>query len=170
MKIIDMPTTWPSSTCSKQVNSLSPNSEFQIGSQNIFQENHLGFNVRPFESGMDLLNHLEDIYLRMINNGYLCNVTLDTKNSSNTILKFSRTNSKNEKNAHTDLARVAINHRVYCFHIEAKQFVLTEDVFVEENSFTVVLKSFLKIARWPDGANLVCALHSLLMKLLNHGA
>jgi hypothetical protein len=170
MNITDIPSKLTSSTRTELCDPLSINFEFKLENQKTCDENHSTSIKRTTECGMDVLNHLEDLYLRMINNGYVFNLMFDNTNSGSAIIKFSKALTRKVENFNSDIERIAADYTTYGFYSGVKQFRFSDNIFSDEYSFTIVFKSFSKIAQWPNGENLVCALRDLLMKVSHHDA
>ena len=169
IKTIERQGKFSSSTFYGACETLPLDFDFQVENKRVCDKNLPLLKLINAECAMDALNHIEDIFIRLLNNGYACEIIFDTLTSGSVNLKFSKAFFKKEKDIFSVLLWIASNYGTYEFHSDKRQLCFADDIFSNVNSLTIVLTPFSKIAQWPDGENMVCALRDLMKKVSHHG-
>jgi len=123
----------------------------------------------PVNQGVDenpheVLSRLEDIFLRLIGHGFICNVHQNESGTNSVILKI--TKPQGEEGA--DLLRmlsIALDEQSYCWRCDGRNYCFTDGVHCVDENCAISFLPMDRVRLWPDGETLACVLRDMCMRL-----
>lgn len=124
----------------------------------------------PVNQGVDenpheVLSRLEDIFLRLIGHGFICDVHQNESGTDSVTLKI--TKPQGEEGA--DLLRmhsIALDEQSYCWQCDGRNYCFTDGIHCVDEINEISFLPMDSVRLWPDGETLACMLRDMCMRLL----
>jgi len=124
----------------------------------------------PVNQGVDenpheVLNRLEDVFLRLIGHGLISNGHQNESGNDSVILKIAK--PQGEEGA--DLLRMlsfALDGQSYCWRCDGCNYCFANGIHCVDESNEISFLPMDRVRLWPDGETLACMLRDMCMRLL----
>ncbi len=114
---------------------------------------------------LEVLNRIEDIFLRLIKSRHQCKVTLASAADKSSLLEMSESARQKNSAGDSDLYGRVTDRDSYRWWSDRRQYSFVDVIYFEANTVHIVLTSFKKIACWPGGDTLIYELRDLLIRI-----